>query len=66
MANLLEVHEYGQVCYLLSIASIASITAFLGAQNILIVYRAKEIKIQTSLFGLVIVSGLVVSSIVFF
>ena len=57
---------YGEIAYLLSVAMIASTVALLGAANTLIVYTAKNVKIQSSLYVLTLISGSITSIVVFF
>jgi len=56
---------YGEIAYLLSVAMIASTVALLGAGHTLIVYTAKNIKIQSTLYVLTLISGSITSIIVF-
>ena len=46
MASLLGTEGYGEISYLISIGLIASTISLAGMSNILIVYGAKNIKIQ--------------------
>lgn len=57
---------YGEIAYLLSVAMIASTVALLGAGNTLIVYTAKNVKIQSALYVLTLISGSITSIVVFF
>lgn len=66
MASLLGTELYGKVSYLIAIAATASTLSLFGAQNTVIVYTAKEQKIQTSIYLLVIILSIVTSLIVFF
>ncbi len=66
MATILGASQYGQISYLLAIAGMSSTLASLGSQNTIVVYTAKNIPIQSSLFFLIIVSGCVASAILFF
>ena len=65
MASLLGTEGYGQFSYFIAIASIASIIAFLGIGNTIIVYTAKKEKFQSELYSLAIFSGIVASGILF-
>ena len=50
MASTLDVKDYGEIAYLLSIASIASSVSMTGASNTLMVYTAKNVKIQSAIY----------------
>lgn len=65
IASILGTELYGEVSYLLSIAIIGSTISLLGSTNTIIVYTAKKIKIQSSIFLVAIVSALVSASILF-
>ena len=66
VAAILGPSGYGEITYLLSIAMIASTIALLGAGNTLIVYTAKNVKIQSTLYVLTLISGSITSIVVFF
>ena len=66
VAAILGPAGYGEIAYLLSIAMIASTVALLGAGNTLIVYTAKNVKIQSALYVLTLISGSITSIVVFF
>lgn len=59
LASLMGEEQYGEVSYLLAIASIASAVCLLGGPGTLIVYTAKNVKIQPTIFLVVISAGLV-------
>jgi len=65
MASLLGTEGYGQFSYFIAIASIASVIAFLGIGNTIIIYTAKKEKFQSELYSLAIISGIVASIVVF-
>ena len=46
MAQLLQVETFGEISYIISIATLAGAVSTLGAGNTLIVYRAKQVKLQ--------------------
>jgi len=50
LANLLLPEEYGEIFYFLGIAGIASYFALFGTQNTIIVYAAKNIKLQSTFY----------------
>ena len=66
VAAILGPTGYGEIAYLLSVAMIASTVALLGAANTLIVYTAKNVKIQSTLYVLTLISGSITSIVVFF
>jgi len=66
VASILEPSEYGEISYFLSISLLTANIALLGASNTLVVYTAKNIKIQASLYFMTLISGLVASAIIFF
>jgi len=57
LATLIEPEKYGEIHYFLGIATIASTIALFGAQNTLIVYTAKNVKIQSTLYFISLVIG---------
>jgi len=63
VASLLGETRYGEVTYFISIANIASVIAFLGAGNTILVYTAKK---ETQLQGPIIVTSIVSSLITSF
>ena len=65
IASLLGTEGYGEVSYFLAIAGVAYIIAMFGTGNTIIVYTAKEKKIQSSLYFLALISSLITSLIVF-
>jgi len=66
VASILEPSEYGEISYFLSISLLTANVALLGAANTLVVYTAKNIKIQASLYFMTLIAGLVASAIIFF
>jgi len=65
MATILDVKDYGEIAYLLSIASIASAVSMTGASNTLMVYTAKNIKIQSAVY-IISLSAAAISSVIVF
>jgi O-antigen/teichoic acid export membrane protein len=65
IAFLLEVEEYGEINFLISIASIGAAIAVLGTRNTIIVYEAKKIDLRKFLFVTALIGGLIVSLILF-
>lgn len=66
MASLLGVENYGELSYFIAIATIASTVSILGAGTTLVVYTAKGIKIQSTIYSLVLTIGTLSSIVVFF
>lgn len=66
IASTLGPEDYGNVTYLISIASLASGISLFGSNYTLMVYSAKKIEIQSSLYLISLVAGIVSSIIVFF
>ncbi len=66
MAALLGTEQYGKISYLITIGTMTSSIASFGASNTVMTYTAKEQKIQTSVYFLVIILSIVASLIVFF
>lgn len=66
IAALLGTEHYGEVSYFIAIASVVSTISFLGAGNTIIVYTAKGEKMQSSIFFITIISGLITSIVLFF
>ena len=66
MASLLGTEGYGEISYLISIGLIASTISLAGMSNILIVYGAKNIKIQSTIFLIGLLSSGITALVVFF
>ena len=66
MASLLGTEGYGEISYLISIGLIASTISLAGMSNILIVYGAKNIKIQSTIFLVGLLSSGITALVVFF
>ncbi len=65
VASLLGPTDYGEISYIIAIAQTASTVSLLGAPHVLIVYTAKNIRIQSALSALTLMIGSVVSVILF-
>lgn len=65
LASMLKTEQYGEISYLYAIASIASVVAFIGVGQTIIVYTAKEKKIQSSLYFLALISSIITSLVLF-
>jgi len=66
MASLLGTEGYGEISYLISIAIISSTLSLAGMTNVLIVYGAKNVKIQSTVFVIGSITSLTTSLIIFF
>ncbi len=65
MAIVLGAHSYGQVSYLLAAGSVSSTISMIGGMNVLSVYTAKKVKIESSVFLISLVGAIVTSIVVF-
>jgi len=65
IASLIGPDNYGEITYFLSIAGVTSAISMLGAHNTLIVYSAKNVKIQPAMYVLTLMVGSVASLIIF-
>ena len=66
MASLLGTEGYGEISYLISIGIISSTISLAGMANMLVVYGAKNVKIQSTIFLIGLISSGITASIVFF
>ena len=57
--------EYGNIGFLLATAGIVSTITLLGSQQTLVIYRAKDVRIESTIFLIVIVSAVIGSLITF-
>ena len=65
IAAQVEVEEYGELHYFIAIASFAFIVSLIGTQNVITVFTAKKIKIQSTLFTLSLLFGTIAAITVF-
>ena len=65
IARLLGTTHYGEISYLIAASSIAVTLSFLGSGNILLVYTAKGIKIQSTIYTVAILASAIASVILF-
>lgn len=65
MASVLGPEDYGQLTYLLSIAALASGLSLFGSNHTLLVFSAKKIEIQTTIYIISLVAGVISSIVVF-
>lgn len=66
MAALLGTESYGHVSYFLSIAGIASTLSMLGAENTISVYTPKNVRLESTIFFVVMLSGAIFAVITYF
>ena len=65
IAAVIGPENYGEITYFLSIAGVASAISILGAQNTLIVYSAKNVKIHPAMYVLTLIVGSISSLVIF-
>ena len=61
LASLINPERYGEINYFLGIAGMASYISLIGAQNTIIVYSAKNVKIQSTLNFISLIVGIISS-----
>ena len=66
LATLIPEEEYGQISYIISIAAVVALISSVGGNGTIIVYAAKKIPIQSTIFFISIIVGIVGSIIVYF
>ena len=66
MADFMGQEDYGELGYLLSIASIASTISILGGQWTMSVYTAKGIRIESSLYFISIITSTISAVVLYF
>lgn len=66
MASLLGTENYGHVSYFLSIAGIASTLSLLGAENTISVYTPKNVRLESTIFFVVLISAVISASVTYF
>jgi O-antigen/teichoic acid export membrane protein len=65
LAALLGETQYGQISHVLAITGLASTIAMLGSENTLMVYPAKNVKIQSTIYLITGISGIITAITVF-
>ena len=65
LASVINPENYGEIHYFLGIAGMAQMISLITTPNVVTVYTAKNIKIQSTLFFLSICAGIISSVIVF-
>jgi O-antigen/teichoic acid export membrane protein len=66
IASVLEPSSYGEITYIFSIAGISSAVSLLGSSNTVTIYVAKKIQIESTLYFLTLITGIISSIILFF
>ena len=66
MAALLGAQHYGEIAYFISIASIASTISLLGTENVISVYVPKKVQLESTIYLLTIVIGMIAALVLFF
>ena len=66
LATIIDTNEFGEINYFIAIATIAATVSFLGAGPTMLVYTAKQVKIQSTLYFITLVSGAITSLVLFF
>jgi len=66
MASLLGTEGYGEISYIISIGIMAGTISLAGMSNLLIIYGAKNIKIQSTIFLIGLISSGITAIIIFF
>lgn len=66
LASLINPENYGEIHYYLGIAGVASYISLVGAQNTIIVYSAKNVKIQSTLNFISLIVGTISSLTIIF
>jgi O-antigen/teichoic acid export membrane protein len=59
IASLIGEEGYGNLSYLFAIGNIVGNIALLGSTDVLVVYRAKNVKIQSTIFLIVIIASII-------
>ncbi len=65
VATLIDIESYGNIFYLLAIASVVSTVSLIGSSYTLTVYVSKNIKLESALFLIVIIFGSISTLIMF-
>ena len=65
MAITLGAEQYGKIAYFLAIAGIASAISLVGSENTLMIYTAKNVKIQSSIYFISLIASAVSFVVIF-
>ena len=66
IAALLVPSEYGQIQYFISIAGLAYVISLVGTGEVISIYTAKKIKLESTLILLSLITGIIASVVVLF
>ncbi len=66
IARSLGSEQYGYMSYFFTIAGIGSTVSLIGSENTLMVYTAKNVKIQSTIFLLALIASCIVGGIIYF
>jgi len=66
LANILGPEKYGEINYLITIASMAATISIVNGRYVMTVYTAKEVNIQSTLYFISILSSITAAIILFF
>ena len=61
VATLMEVEDYGEISYIIAIASVATTVSLIGSTNTLPVYIAKNVPIQSTIYFISIIVAIISS-----
>ena len=64
IASVINPEKYGEIFYFLGIAGITSTIALFGTQNTITVYTAKNVKIQSTLYFISLIVGIISSLVI--
>ena len=64
LASMMSPEEYGEISYYIGIAAIGGAFVLVGAQNTIIVYSSKNLKIESTLYFISLILGVIVSFII--
>lgn len=66
IASIIDVERYGEINYFFSIAGIVSVISLIGITNSLVVFSAKNIKIQSTLYLISLSIGIISAIFIYF
>ena len=66
LASVVIAEQYGEIHYYIAIASIASTVSLLGSENMLRVYIPKNVKLQSTIYFVVLILTAITSLVLFF
>lgn len=64
LASVISPEEFGEIHFFLGIAGVAAYISLIGTQNTLIVYKAKDVRLQSTLYFISLLIGIVTSFII--